>query len=63
MEPSITNVVKHKFDSIEQSQQKDKQELIQDLLMEFIEESTGLINDKTLKEQLKILKKILGSYL
>ncbi len=63
LEPVIAQIVQKKVASIEEPIVKNKEEQIENFLLEFSGESEGIVNDETLAELQKILKRLLSKML
>ena len=63
LQPTIAKMIQQKTDALQTPLLEDKEEQIQNFLLEFSGESEGMVNNKTLTELLKILKGLLSKML
>lgn len=59
----INRIMKRKTTVVDKSFKEVKEEQIQNLLLEFSEECMEMVDNETLKEQQKVLKKLLNKLL
>lgn len=62
LNPIIDKTVNQKLSALEKPEIKNMENTVQDFLMEFSEESSDLLNNKTMTQLHKILEKLLDKY-
>ncbi len=63
LKEAINSIIVHKTSFAEEIPVEDKNEQIEEFLIEFSEESTEMVDNETLKEQQKILERLLNKLL